>query len=193
MKNSEICETEAHFLFENSPLCVHFAPPDASGRVRTRPIWRVRLPKRCKGCAPQPPNRPVVVQRPTPCNFSTVCSRLGGFCGLCGAKAHTAGQLSPIFVDLGNLWTWGICGSCGGHAGANFSTAVRETGRRPGASGCDPIFCVRTRPDAPGRVRRPLWCEGTHRKSRPVVQRHTPRRTLRFCASGRVHLVRPAS
>ena len=69
-----------------------------SGRVRTRPIWRVRLPKRCKGCAPQPPNRPVVVQRPTPCNFSTVCSGLGGLCGLCGAKAHTAGQLSPILA-----------------------------------------------------------------------------------------------
>ena len=123
----------------------------ASGRVRTRPIWRVRLPKRCKGCAPQPPNRPVVVQRPTPCNFSTVCSGLGGLCGLCGAKAHTAGQLSPIFVDLGNLCTWGPCGSCFCHAGAFFSTAVRETGRPTDASGCDPIFCVRTRPDASRR------------------------------------------
>ena len=158
----KIIEIEAHSLFENCPFSTKIEAHsllDASGRsrpsgrVRTRPIWRVRLPKRCKGCAPQPPNRPVVVQRPTPCNFSTVCSGLGGLCGLCGAKAHTAGQLSPIFVDLGNLWTWGPCGSCFCHAGAFFSTAVRETGRRTDASGCDPIFCVRTRPDAPGRVR----------------------------------------
>ena len=128
----------------------------ASGRVRTRPIWRVRLPKRCKGCAPQPPNRPVVVQRPTPCNFSTVCSGLGGLCGLCGAKAHTAGQLSPIFVDLGNLWTWGTFGLGEllevtlGH----FSPppcAKPVAGRtRPAAT---PFFAsgrVRTRPDASG-------------------------------------------
>ena len=148
----EIGELDAHSLFENGPRTdgrVRLRPFCASGRVRTRPIWRVRLPKRCKGCAPQPPNRPVVVQRPTPCNFSTVCSRLGGFCGLCGAKAHTAGQLSPIFVDLGNLCTWGPCGSCFCHAGAFFSTAVRETGpqmRRPAAT-CW-FETVRTRPDA---------------------------------------------
>ena len=53
------------------------------------------------------------------------------------------------------------------------------------------------RPDASGRARtRPASAvvrrlRTSHRKSRPVVQRHTPRRTLRFCASGRVHLVRP--
>ena len=76
----------------------HFLRPDASsGRVRTRPIWRVRLPKRCEGFAPQPPSRPVVVQRHAPCNFSTVCCGLCELCGLCGAKAHTAAQLSPSF------------------------------------------------------------------------------------------------
>ena len=161
---------------------VHLMRPDAvrtrpDASVRTRPIWRVRLPKRCKGSAPQPPNRPVVVQRPTPCNFSTVCSGLGGLCGLCGAKAHTAGQLSPIFVDLGNLWTWGTFGLGEllevtlGH----FSPppcAKPVAGRtRPAAT---PFFAsgrVRTRPDASGvrcgakahTVRVVRWCKGTHR------------------------------
>ena len=135
--------------------------PDASGRsrpsgrVRTRPIWRVRLPKRCKGCAPQPPNRPVVVQRPTPCNFSTVCSGLGGLCGLCGAKAHTAGQLSPIFVDLGNLWTWGTCGlgepvDLGNWSRWGIFLHRRARNRTPyGRVRLRPHFL---RPDASGRI-----------------------------------------
>ena len=177
----KISEIEAHSFFENSPFCVHFVPPDASGRVRFGASGFLNGAKAahhslrivrwwCKGPhrAISPPSNldlvdfvDFVVQRHTPRGNFPRFLWTWGTCGL--------GE--P--VDLGNLWTWGT-----GHAGAFFSTAVRETGRRTDASGCDPIFCVRTRPDAPGRVRRPLWCEGTHRKSRPVVQRHTPRRTL---------------
>ena len=51
--------------------------------------------------------------------------------------------------DASGLGDLGPCGFCGGHAGAFFSTAVRESGsqiRRPAASCC--FETVRTRPDA---------------------------------------------
>ena len=53
--------------------------------------------------------------------------------------------------DASGLGDLGPCGFCGGHAGAFFATAVRETGRTDGRVRLRP-FC------ASGRVRtRPIW------------------------------------
>ena len=181
--------------------CVHFVRPDASGRVRFGASGFLNGAKAahhslrivrwwCKG-----PHRAIS----PPSNLDLV-----DFVDFV-VQRHTPRGNFPRF-----LWTWGTCGLV--HSGTLWLLFLSRWGKflHRRARNRTPYGRVRLRPhflrpDASGRARtRPASAvvrrlRTTHPKSRPVVQRHTPRlprwckaaRTLRFCASGRVHLVRP--